>query len=338
MNKRPKRFQDVISQKIAIKLIMNALEKNTLPRVIMLHGESGIGKTTLARLISAWQVCTNKKEYNCEENNIQGKDVCGMCSMCKAVQTGSIPDILEFDAASHTSVDDIREILNQCNYAPQMSKEKTFIIDEAHMLSRNAIAALLKTFEDAPDHIRFILATTELDKISNAIRSRCFCIPLQEISENDIEKSIENDKEISIDKEAISLISKVSNGSMREAQSILFRAKTLENNITKKTLHDILFFIEEKEIEKIANFITNKEFEKLYEFLNKTLESNKVSAQSMLKQLIIHFQTIYKKENNKTQIIKIMIDLNQLWEKSITSSMFKNMIIIGLCNIAYNLN
>jgi len=115
---RPLKFSEVVGQEVGVKLIKNGLKNEILPRTIVFHGESGIGKTTLARLIAAWFVCENRTD----------DDVCGECKMCQAVQSGSIPDLLEFDAASHTSVDDIRAILEQCNYAPQFSKEKIFIM------------------------------------------------------------------------------------------------------------------------------------------------------------------------------------------------------------------
>lgn len=329
---RPKTFSSVIGQDLAVKLIKNAMIQEKLPRTMIFYGPSGVGKTTLARLIAAYQVCLNK------ENN----DVCGKCKMCQGIQTGSITDILEFDAASHTSVDDIREILELCNYAPQFSKEKVFIIDEAHMLSRNAISALLKTFEEAPDHVRFILATTEIEKISNAIKSRCFCIPLKEMSLESIKvyiSKIANEEKIQIDDESISLINELSYGSMREALSIFSKAKLLSNQINKEIMHQILSFLEQDEIELLCLKIVQKNFQKVYDLMIEYVEIKQISALDILKQIISFFKKRIKNtqiDDEKTNILKILIDLNKLQQENSKIALFNYSIIIGIVNIAYN--
>lgn len=326
---RPLKFKDVIGQEIAVKLIKNGLKSNKLPKAIILHGSSGIGKTTLARLISAWSFCQEKRD----------EDVCGKCIMCKSVQNGSVPDLLEFDAASHTSIDDIREILDLCNYVPQSGIEKIFIIDEAHMLSRNAISALLKTLEESREGIRFILATTEIDKISSAIRSRCFCIPLKDLKRDDVRKCLkltsQKDK-IKIDEDSVDLISKVSYGSMRESLSIFYRAAMLSNEITLPILRELLTYIEESEIEKIAEKIESGNYQELYDHLTQMFEIRNIVGIALVRQLIDFFKEKYELKEDKSEIVKIIINLNKLYLETLKTSLFNEVTIIYLCEIAYD--
>lgn len=326
---RPLRFNDVIGQDLAVKLIMNGLKNNKLPRSLILYGSSGIGKTTLARLIAAYFFCEKKND-----------DVCGVCNMCSAIQKGSISDVLEFDAASHTSVDDIREILEFSNYVAQVGSEKIFIIDEAHMLSRNAISALLKTLEEASSNVRFILATTEIEKISSAIKSRCFCIPLKDLDKENLKTCIlSNAKQdnIQIENESIDLISKVACGSMREALSILYRAAVLDNNnISIESLRSILSFIEDDVLEQIGQMMFNGDALKLYDLLNDLIFNQNIVGVSLIRQLMMYFKAQHQIKKEQEKCLKILIRLNHLYGEVIKTSLFNEMTLIYLCEICYS--
>lgn len=332
-NYRPLKFGQVVGQDIAKKLIKNALIQQKLPRVIMLYGPSGTGKTTLARLIVAWYVCENR-----------GDDVCGECNMCRAVQNGSLVDMLELDAASNTSIEDIREILDQCTYVPQYAKEKIFVIDEAHMLSRNAIAALLKTFEETASHVRFILATTELEKIPDAIRSRCFCVPLYSVQADGIRAHLTNlasANNIALEEQACDLLVKLSHGSLREAISMLEQAMLVckDNKIQLEFLHEIIAFAKEDEVNKLVADIEAKDFLQTFEDASRLIEHDSIAPLSLLLQLINTFKDKLANANEteqKRQCLKILIDLNKLYQDAMRISAVAELVIVGLAEIAYS--
>lgn len=328
---RPLKFSEVIGQELAVKLITKGFANNKLPNSIIFYGSSGIGKTTLARLIAAWSFCLNKFE----------NDVCGECEMCLGVQNGAIIDVLEFDAASHTSVEDIRAILDLCNYVPQIGDKKIFIIDEAHMLSRNAISALLKTLEESHNTVRFILATTEIDKISNAIKSRCFCIPLQDMKNESIVECLlltAKKENVEIDNESANLISKVSYGSMREALSIFYRATVLSAKIDLMLLRSILYFVEDYDLELLGDLILNGKYVELYYLVSELLYDKNIVAISLVRQLIGFFQYKFNMKENQEKCVQVMIYLNKLHLEVMKTSMFNEIVLISLCEICYNLH
>jgi DNA polymerase III subunit gamma/tau len=215
---RPQKFDDLIGQKVVAETIINSIKSNKIPNAYLFTGIRGIGKTTIARIVAKSLNCLNGIENLCEEN---------LCENCKAITSSSHIDVLEMDAASKTGVDDVRELIEFSRYGPTSSKFKIFIIDEVHMLSKQAFNALLKTLEEPPEYLKFIFATTEIKKIPITVVSRCQRFDLSRIKSSELFEFIKKIKEKEngkVSDEALKLIVKISEGSVRDALSLLDRA------------------------------------------------------------------------------------------------------------------
>ena len=232
---RPQEFKDLIGQEIMAQTIINAIKIRKTPNAYLLTGIRGVGKTTTARLIA--------KALNCEKNN-NSKITCSsekFCPTCQEIINSNHIDILEMDAASKTGIDDVRELIENSKYSPTSAKFKIFIIDEVHMLSKQAFNGLLKTLEEPPPSLKFILATTEVRKIPVTILSRCQRFDLKRVS---VEKLCSHLKKISekengkISTDAIKLIARTSEGSVRDSISLLDRALISQAIIENKVIED----------------------------------------------------------------------------------------------------
>ncbi len=215
---RPQVFQDLIGQDIVAETIINSIKFNKVPNAYLFTGIRGVGKTTIARIVA--------KSLNCEKdfNNICKAD---LCENCKAISNSNHIDVLEMDAASKTGVDDVRDLIEFSRYGPTTAKYKIFIIDEVHMLSKQAFNALLKTLEEPPEYLKFIFATTEIKKIPVTVISRCQRFDLRRVKSIELFEFIKKIKEKEkgkITDEALKLIVKSSEGSVRDALSLLDRA------------------------------------------------------------------------------------------------------------------
>src|SRR4029079_11603256 len=196
---RPRSFEQMVGQEHVVRALSNALEQNRLHHAYLLTGTRGGGKTTLARVLA--------KALNCE-TGITAKP-CGACSACVEIDSGRFVDLLELDAASNTQVDNMRELLENAMYAPTSGRFKVYIIDEVHMLSRNAFNAMLKTLEEPPEHVKFILATTDPQKIPVTVLSRCLQFNLKQIPQPQIRaqlKKILDLEAIAFEDEALALL------------------------------------------------------------------------------------------------------------------------------------
>jgi DNA polymerase-3 subunit gamma/tau len=236
---RPSSFKDLVGQDILVRVLENALILNKIPQSILLSGSSGVGKTTTARIIA---LC-----LNCSLGPIF--EPCGSCGNCLAIKNSSHPDVIEIDAASHTSIDDIKVILGDICYSPISSKFKVYIIDEVHMLSSSAFNALLKTLEEPPSSVKFILATTEIKKIPITIIARCQRFDLHNIPVAKIVESLNNvaqKESYSIEKGALELIARHSGNSMRNALFLMNQAvlHSKDGAISTKNVTDILGLVD----------------------------------------------------------------------------------------------
>jgi len=215
---RPQSFDEVIGQDVMVQIIKNAIKMDRIPNAYLLTGIRGVGKTTTARIIA--------KAINCKNSESPEKKCEGFCH-CEAITNSNHIDVLEMDAASKTGIDDIRELIDSAKYYPTSAKYKVFIIDEVHMLSKQAFNGLLKTLEEPPPHLKFILATTEVKKIPLTIISRCQRFDLRRIKLEEMIsflKKISEKEKAKINEKALMLIAKASEGSVRDALSILDQA------------------------------------------------------------------------------------------------------------------
>ena len=270
---RPQEFKDLIGQEVMAQTITNAIKLGKTPNAYLLTGIRGVGKTTTARLIAKALNCEKniKSDINCSENNF--------CSTCKQIINSNHIDILEMDAASKTGIDDVRELIENSKYSPTSAKYKIFIIDEVHMLSKQAFNGLLKTLEEPPPSLKFILATTEVRKIPVTILSRCQRFDLKRVSIDKLcvhLKNIATKEKGKITDDAIKLIARTSEGSVRDSISLLDRALISQSLDEGKS-------IEDHDVRKMLGLADKS---KVISLIKDALSGNENGALSTLKELI----------------------------------------------------
>ena len=247
---RPQTFQDIIGQEVVTQTIKNSLNIDKIPNAYLFTGIRGVGKTTIARIVA--------KSLNCV-NGIG--NLCNKCDNCNAITNSSHIDVLEMDAASKTGVDDVRDLIEFSRYGPTSSKYKIFIIDEVHMLSKQAFNALLKTLEEPPDYLKFIFATTEIKKIPITVVSRCqrFDLPrIKSLELYEFLKKVKDKENGNISEDALKFIVKLSEGSVRDALSLLDKALlSIENNkeLDLKTAQKIFGYFDKSNLIRIFETI-----------------------------------------------------------------------------------
>tara|TARA_B100001121_G_scaffold156281_1_gene136640 strand:+ start:2326 stop:4137 length:1812 start_codon:yes stop_codon:yes gene_type:complete len=258
---RPQNFEDLMGQEIMVQTLKNAFKTNRIAHAYILTGVRGIGKTTTARLLA------RSLNYETEIINEPNIDMLEFGKHCLEIMESRHIDVIEMDAASRTGIADIREIIDSVNYSPSSARYKIYIIDEVHMLSKAAFNGLLKTLEEPPPHVKFIFATTEVQKIPLTILSRCQRFDLKRF-DHDMIKSLINkvcEKEkVSIEDPIIDLIAKASGGSARDSLSLLDQAMALSNdcNISEEKIRQMLGLSDQSRIIDLYEFISNTEIEK----------------------------------------------------------------------------
>lgn len=253
---RPSNFDEVVGQQPIIQTLKNAIVQNRIAHAYLFCGPRGTGKTSIAKIFA--------KMLNCEDGS---NKPCGKCINCKMVQNGSHPDIIEIDAASNNGVDEVRNLIDKVKYAPMQGKYKVYIIDEVHMMTTGAFNALLKTIEEPPAHVVFILATTEPNKVIPTIISRCQRFDFNKVSQKDIEKRLSivcKEEKIEIDPEAISLIAQLADGGMRDSLSILDQCIAYcSSNITVDNVREIYGVLTTSDIGKLFEHLYAHEVDAL---------------------------------------------------------------------------
>ena len=295
---RPKTFELVYGQDVIVKTLKNVIKNDKLSHAYLFTGPRGTGKTSSAKLFAKAINCLNNKDG----------DACNECENCKSFNNNSNPDIIEIDAASNNGVDEIREIKNKVSLVPSMSKYKVYIIDEVHMLSIGAFNALLKTLEEPPEYIIFILATTEPQKIPATIISRCQRFDFKSISHDKMKQCLENiisKENISIDAGAIEEIINNSKGGMRDAIGLLDQASAFcNNNITANDIEELSGNISIKQIRIFLSNIMQKEYNVIFDSISNYSSNGKDFA--LICEKIINYireGILYKKKINTDKIL-----------------------------------
>ena len=294
---RPKTFELVYGQDVIVKTLKNVIRNDKLSHAYLFTGPRGTGKTSSAKLFAKAINCLNNKDG----------DACNECENCKSFNNNSNPDIIEIDAASNNGVDEIREIKNKVSLVPSMSKYKVYVIDEVHMLSIGAFNALLKTLEEPPEYIIFILATTEPQKIPATIISRCQRFDFKSISHDKMKQCLENiisKENITIDDGAIEEIINNSKGGMRDAIGLLDQTSAFcNNNITASDIEELSGNISIKEIRIFLSNIMQKEYNMMFDTIS-NYSSNGKDFTLICEKIINYIREgiLYKKKINADKI------------------------------------
>lgn len=266
---RPRRFDEIVGQEHIIKTIKNEIINDRVGHAYLFNGGRGTGKTSAAKILARAVNCLNPKDG----------EPCNECEICKAALDGSLTDIVEMDAASNNSVEDVRAIRDEVNFLPTLAKYRVYIIDEVHMLSIGAFNALLKTLEEPPAHVKFILATTEPQKLPATILSRCQRFDFKRISVEDIIKRLKvicKESEIQITEEAVKMIATLAEGALRDGISILERcSQDTEGIIDENKIRDLVGMPRLELIKGLVKSIIDKEPEKAIEITNTIIREGK---------------------------------------------------------------
>jgi DNA polymerase-3 subunit gamma/tau len=284
---RPSTFSEVVGQEHILKALENSIQHNKLHQAYIFSGTRGVGKTTIARVFA--------KCLNCQKTDMPMLEPCNECTACMEIKDGRHIEFLEVDAASRTGVDDMRELLESVQYKPANARYKIYLIDEVHMLSKSSFNALLKTLEEPPPHVMFLMATTEAEKVPKTVLSRCLQLNLKVIPETQIREHIQSllDLEnINYDDESLNLIANSAQGSIRDGLTLLDQAIAHGNGVLESDqVKALLGTIDQSHIIELVNYVVASDGDGAYLALSKITELN-VEYEQVLKIIISVFHQI----------------------------------------------
>jgi DNA polymerase-3 subunit gamma/tau len=279
---RPQRFQDLIGQDPIVQVLKNSLDQGKLAHAYVFSGPRGVGKTSTARILA--------KTLNCKGDPASAP--CGECPSCKAIAESADIDVIEIDGASNNSVDNIRDLRERVKYAPSGGNYKVYIIDEAHMLSTSAFNALLKTLEEPPPHVIFVMATTEARKIPLTVMSRCQHLPFRRVSAKAIKERlrfIADNEEASVTEGALSLIARAADGSIRDSLTLLDQATSFSSDVNEENIKDLLDIADTGALTDIALALLNGQREEIFRHIESLVERG-TDMRAFAKDLIRFFR------------------------------------------------
>lgn len=281
---RPQTFSDVVGQPHVTASLSGAVKNGRLSHAYLFTGSRGTGKTSCAKILA--------KAVNCE-HPVNGNP-CNACDTCRGIDNGSILDVIEIDAASNNGVDNIRDLREEANYTPTAAKYRVYIIDEVHMLSTGAFNALLKTLEEPPEHVKFILATTEVHKLPSTILSRCQRFDFKRIEPQDIAARllyVANEEGIALTEDGARLIARIADGAMRDALSLLDRCAAYGGEITEAVVSDAAGLAGREYLFALTEAVAARDSAKTLSLLN-DLYNNACNMERLLADLLSHFRNM----------------------------------------------
>ena len=281
---RPTRFSDVVGQEDIIAALRNQVAAGRTGHAYLFTGVRGTGKTTLARMLAKAVNCPNTKDG----------EPCGECEICRGIDNGSVLDVTEIDAASNNRVDDVRDLLDETSYTPAMCNMRVYIVDEVHMLTMQAFNALLKTLEEPPRHVMFILATTEVQKVPATILSRCQRFDFKRIPEDMIAERVRYvaaQEGISVTEEASSLIARLSDGALRDALSLLDTCASLDTNVDEEVVKRLAGVTDREYLFDLADRIRDRDITGALGIVSE-LYNNSMDPVRLLPEMIRHYRNL----------------------------------------------